>query len=313
MEINIFILLLSLLFSLISYKFLIPILKKTIIAEVNNRSSHKTSTPSGGGIVIVLVSSILGLIFNEKIFITCLPLSIIGLIDDIRDIKPFYRYLIQVITVMTLLSLETSTYISSIDNIYIKLLFYFITIFCSTALINFTNFMDGIDGLVSCCMVLYFTFIAFLYFPSASLVLPPLLAFIPFNKSPSKIFMGDIGSTFLGALLVGFLIRFNNLDMVLSVLFITIPFYGDAIFTLIIRLISGKNIFQAHKDHLYQRLVQSNLSHSAVTIIYLGVSSLNALCYVFLGKSCFVPLIIVNIMIGYYYNNKIAKKFDPHF
>ncbi len=310
MKISIFILLLSFLLSLILYKILIPILKKTIIAEVNNRSSHNTSTPSGGGIVIVFVSSILGLIFNEKIFITCLPLSIVGLIDDFKEVKPFYRYLSQVLTVITLLSLESSSLINNIDYIYVKILIYLITIFCSTALINFTNFMDGIDGLVSCCMILYFSFIAFLYFPNASLVIPPLLAFVPFNKSPSKIFMGDIGSTFLGALLAGFLIRFNNLDMVLAVLFITIPFYGDAIFTLFMRLISGKNIFKAHKEHLYQRLVQANLSHSAVTSIYLSLSSLNTLCYCFFGKSCFIPLMLLNIMIGYYYNNYVAKKFN---
>ena len=310
MEINIFILLLSLFFSFILYKLLIPILGKTIIAEVNNRSSHFTSTPSGGGIVIVLVSSILGLIYNEKIFITCLPLSIVGLIDDFKGVKPFYRYVSQVLTVIILLSLESSSFINNFDDIYIKVLIYLVTIFCSTALINFTNFMDGIDGLVSSCMILYFTFIAVLYFPSASLIIPPLLAFVHFNKSPSKIFMGDIGSTFLGALLGGFLIRFNNLDMILAVLFITIPFYGDAIFTLLMRLISGKNIFKAHKEHLYQRLVQSNLSHSAVTIRYLSLSSLNALCFYLFGKSCFIPLIIFNIITGYYYNNHVAKNFD---
>jgi UDP-N-acetylmuramyl pentapeptide phosphotransferase/UDP-N-acetylglucosamine-1-phosphate transferase len=146
-----------------------------------------------------------------------------------------------------------------------------ITVVGFTALINFYNFMDGLDGLVGSVTALQLAFLAvYLQQPLWWLLVAALLGFLWWNWSPAKIFMGDVGSTVLGASVAIALIA-PTTDPVrsLSALAITLPLTTDAIYTLTRRLLKGENIFRAHRTHLYQRLQQSGWSHRAVAIAYL--------------------------------------------
>ena len=85
-------------------------------------------------------------------------------------------------------------------------LLFILIIITGTAIINFVNFMDGIDGLVSGSLIIIFLIGSILINNYFLIVVGPLLGFLLWNWDPSKLFMGDVGSTFLGALLVGLLL-----------------------------------------------------------------------------------------------------------
>jgi len=142
---------------------------------------------------------------------------------------------------------------------------------------NIYNFMDGIDGLAGIHGVL----IAATLFGislSAGASLLPILAlsvagasagFLAFNRPPASIIMGDVGSAFLGFLLAAFGILGEREGIsFLTMPFLLGPFLFDATYTLLRRLLRGDNIFQAHRFHLYQRLVRLGVSPMRVDLIY---------------------------------------------
>tara|TARA_B100000242_G_C42793968_1_gene369380 strand:- start:98 stop:637 length:540 start_codon:yes stop_codon:yes gene_type:complete len=168
--------------------------------------------------------------------------------------------------------------------------------------------MDGIDGLVAGCMIIVFAFHAFSGSPLFFSLVGSLLGFLILNWNPAKIFMGDTGSTFLGGVFFGVQIQ-NNWNYSLSLLLISSPLLCDAIICLIRRLISKQNIFTAHKSHLYQRLTQSGLSHSKVSYIYIAFTLLLAITNYFYGLSLLIPLLAIELFIGYLLDIKIAVPF----
>ena len=138
-----------------------------------------------------------------------------------------------------------------------------------TALVNFYNFMDGLDGFITTITVLQLSFIA-LYLQQSIwwLLIAALLGFLYWNWSPAKIFMGDVGSTVLGAVMAIALIQVQDPTLAWSSLAITLPITTDTIYTLVVRLTRRENIFQAHRTHIFQRLQQSGWSHAQVTLTY---------------------------------------------
>jgi UDP-N-acetylmuramyl pentapeptide phosphotransferase/UDP-N-acetylglucosamine-1-phosphate transferase len=142
---------------------------------------------------------------------------------------------------------------------------------------NIYNFMDGIDGLAGIHGVLVATtFFGIAASAGSSLLLTLALAvagasagFLAFNRPPASILMGDVGSAFLGFLLAAF----GILGEREGVSFLTIPillgpFLFDATYTLLRRLLRGENIFQAHRSHLYQRLVRLGTGPAHVDLLY---------------------------------------------
>ena len=181
-----------------------------------------------------------------------------------------------------------------------------LTVISLTALINFYNFMDGLDGIVASVSAIQFAFLAFyLNQPLWWLLVAALLGFLYWNWSPAKIFMGDVGSTFLGATIAIAILNTNsNPVMAWSALAITLSLTADAIYTIICRLIRRENIFQAHRTHLYQRLQQSGVSHAQVAIIYCLVTiaiSILIMNFNALGSWLSLLLVISLIALGELY------------
>jgi UDP-N-acetylmuramyl pentapeptide phosphotransferase/UDP-N-acetylglucosamine-1-phosphate transferase len=109
------------------------------------------------------------------------------------------------------------------------------------------------------------------------------LGFLFHNWPPARIFMGDVGSAFIGFTLAVIPIIGNRKDplmMVVGFLFVW-PFIFDTSFTLIRRLTRGENIFVAHRSHIYQRLVMAGYTHRFVALIYIGLGTIGA-CIAFL-------------------------------
>ncbi len=299
---------LSLISFLITYlflKILIPIFSKNFLDSPNERSSHKIAIPTGGGISFVLVSTIACILFNFWMPLTCIPLSIIGFIDDRKSISSIKRYIVQIFTVIFLI-MQSSLYKTLIRldlNFSEEIVIFLFLIIVGTAIINFINFMDGLDGFLGLNLVIIF-FAAILLGQLAIMpIVFGLIGFLIWNWSPAKIFMGDVGSTFLGAIYFAIIINFESTNDFFSMLVIGSPLLGDALICIVRRFFNRENIFVPHKSHLYQRLNQAGISHQNVSLIYASLTFITCL-YIFVFKLAYLPVYIFLLILVYIYMDK---------
>ena len=251
--------------------------------------------------------------YNNILFIICLPLALIGFIDDRVNLNRGLRYLIQLV-VVTLLFLANinldQTFIYELINYkFIAPLVVFIFIFIGTGFINLVNFMDGIDGLVASCIAITSIFIGISQNNLMLILSASIVGFLFLNWHPAKIFMGDIGSTYLGGILVATVFYSKDLTEFINIFLLNMPLLADAFICLIIRAYKGQNIFIPHKLHLYQRLTQNGWSHSLVSIVYALSTSILGLS-VILGNifiTIFISFVILTL--GFWLNDKHATKF----
>lgn len=263
-------------------------LKQHLADIPNERSSHTIPTPRGGGIGFIL-AFIVGLIFYNlteqtqipgilpiTAWLSFLPLILVGIIDDVKGISAPIRYSIQIVVACFLvwsIGVYPWPLLQGLGTPG-AILSFVLTAISITAFINFYNFMDGLDGLVAGCALVQILFLStYLQDPVIGLLGASLIGFLYWNWSPAKIFMGDIGSTFLGAVISAVLLAITQeielgSSQGLASLSITFPVLLDSSYTLIRRLNKKENIFQAHKSHIYQRLQQTGLSHSKVAGLY---------------------------------------------
>jgi len=308
----------SFLLAYCSFKLSKNLFKKYLLDKPNERSSHLISKPRGGGIVFIIVFFVFSIInifihgykFSSILPFFFFPLIITSLIDDLYSISIKYRIASQVFTSSILII----NYLLRINQefIIINILFFLFFLFCSLSVINFINFLDGIDGLITGSFLTILILLSFnnnLDFGLLSLI-GGLTAFLMFNWEPSKIFMGDVGSTFLGAIFVSLVFKQQSIIDSLSMGFIFIPLFLDAIITLIRRIKNKQNIFSPHKLHLYQRLSQSGISHSNVSLIYIFSIGILSITYVFGQITHLITVSLIVILLGIYLDRYVAVKFD---
>jgi UDP-N-acetylmuramyl pentapeptide phosphotransferase/UDP-N-acetylglucosamine-1-phosphate transferase len=180
-----------------------------------------------------------------------------------------------------------------------------------TAVINFTNFMDGLDGLVAGCMAVIISALALrLAAPLPIWVLVgALLGFLLWNWSPAKVFMGDVGSTFLGAVFAGLLLQASTLSEALGLLMVATPLLGDACLCVLRRLLAGQRVFQAHRLHLFQRLHQAGWSHARVSSLYIAATAVLALALLAGGWAWVTALAAVELLVGLWLDQRVAVPF----
>jgi len=179
-----------------------------------------------------------------------------------------------------------------------------VSVFWFVWMMNIYNFMDGIDAIAAGEAVLVAAFlVAFSAMkgrPSVSL--PALVlagaagGFLLLNLPPSRMFMGDIGSNFIGFMFAGLAILGNRE----GIPFLVVPwllgaFIFDTTYTIVRRLRRGENILKAHKSHLYQRLVLSGWSHGQVNLALLGVNLMLGVgaCLYLRGNGSIAALMLV--------------------
>ena len=299
------------LISLILFKIFIPIYNNNIIDVPNLRSSHNIAKPTGGGLIFALITSLLDLFRNEYLSTICLPLSILGFLDDKKNISSFLRFFSQFLTVLVLIFItnDHSNLIKILIENHIIILLLPLTIFF-TGIINFTNFMDGIDGLVGGSMLVIFLFFSinnnYLLFS----IIPSLFAFLFFNWHPSKIFMGDSGSNFLGSIYVAMLLKCPSLMDSLILLTLSAPLFLDSLTCLVRRFFSKQNIFKPHKLHLYQRLVQAGFSHNCVSIMYISATFLLTCIATKSDINLIVYAIVIIFCFGFLLDKKFALSYE---
>lgn len=300
-------------------------IRKSILDLPNERSSHFLPTPRGGGIAIAITwfLAITYLYIRKYIDSTpffallCgLPISVIGLVDDVITISPRVRFFVQVICATIAIFLLGGLNIINIgfQVISFPYLFSIVAVFGIVWFTNLFNFLDGIDGYISAEVI----FIGFAFFLLFGEVPPALLAvvtagFLVWNWQPAKIFMGDVGSTLLGFTMGVFAVYYQNegVASILIWIMLTSLFWFDATLTLYRRWRNNEKLSQAHRKHAYQRIVQAGFSHQKTVLYGISINFLILLLVLIAIKypELTLVMLLVNLLLLYYIVRLVDQKF----
>jgi len=247
--------------------------KKAIFDIPNERSSHSTPTPRGGGLAIIIVFYFGLFYFKEGLdsrlfyaLFCAAPIALISLMDDIFALSSRIRFFVQ--SVSAVMALYILGGVTSIDFIVFELHGWWLNIVAFIAMIwltNLYNFLDGIDGYAgSEAVVVGLGLSLFFYNPLGLVIVTACLGFLLFNWHKASIFMGDVGSATLGFIFAVFVFYDTGHGNIYIWLILLSLFWFDATLTLVRRYRNGETITKAHKKHAYQRLIQSGWSHDKV-------------------------------------------------
>ncbi|SFV20180.1 UDP-N-acetylmuramyl pentapeptide phosphotransferase/UDP-N-acetylglucosamine-1-phosphate transferase [Micrococcus terreus] len=261
-----------------------------VVDRPNHRSSHTQPTIRGGGVAQMLGVAVAGSVvyatFEDRldhgislmiVLGASLLASIVGLVEDLRGVSTLLRAAIQIIigVVLSVFLISSSSYAMwMVPPLAIAY----------AAIINFTNFMDGVNGISSLYGTVVGISFACLGFinnldwlvASGTITAAAYLVFLPWNLAPSGMFLGDVGSYLLGALTAGMAIAsaVSGIHPIAAMAPLAI-YLADTVSTLVRRSLRGDPIFEAHRSHTYQKLTSRGMSHLGVAST---VSLLSAIC-----------------------------------
>ncbi len=265
-----------------------------------SRSSHAAPTPRGGGIAVLAgvgaataaaawappfgdVDALQGG-WLPLLLATGVAAGTIGLVDDVRGVRPLYRALAQLL-VGTAVGLAVVV-LADVSWVWVP-----VAAVATAAYVNAVNFMDGLNtmtGLHTVTAGLAFALFGWLqhgggddtaWLVPAGLVLAAAGAgFLPFNGltgGPARMFLGDVGSYGIGAMIAllsgaGFLTGLP-LEMAVAPL---VVWFADTVHTLTLRMAAGERWFLPHRTHAYQRLTDAGWSHRQVALAASGTTVL---------------------------------------
>ena len=262
---------------------------RRLIDVPNVRSSHTVPTPRGGGISIV-ASFLLGMVvlwamsvLDDSVFIalsvSSLLVAVIGFVDDHGHIDARWRLLGHFIAAIWLVAWlgglpPLGVFENTIDLGWVG---HVLACVALVWLLNLYNFMDGIDGIAAIEAItatIVVSVVLLLKTESGGLPLLCLLVssavagFLIWNIPPAKIFMGDVGSGFLGLILGGvglYSVHFDPTLLWVWMIMLGI-FIVDATYTLMRRLIRREKVYEAHRSHAYQYASRKYGSHMVVSL-----------------------------------------------
>jgi len=254
-----------------------------IVAVPRRDRWHSRPTALMGGIAIYLAFVIGCFLFAPDlsraypILIAATLLFGVGIVDDIRQLKPYVKLVMQVVAA----SIVVFGGLRLPGMIWTSWGADFLTIFWLVAITNAINLLDNMDGLAGGISLIACAFLAITFLvngQTTEAALPLILAgaitgFLRFNFNPASIFMGDCGSMFLGFALSGIALlsdfgRARNLVSVLAtpVLILTIPIFDTMVVT-VTRKLSGRPVSQGGRDHTSHRLVALGMSERRATLL----------------------------------------------
>ena len=279
-------------------------LRSNLLDIPNERSSHTRSVPRGGGLAIVVISLIgLIIIWNLRpvwpwsaLFVYgsgAALIAVVSLLDDLRSLPNRVRFAVHSLSaalVILGIGYWSKVNLPLLGTLNLGWLGLAITFLWIVGLTNAYNFMDGIDGIAGGQAVvagLGWIVLGWLGNQHLVAVLGLLLAstslgFLGHNWSPAQIFMGDVGSAFLGYTFAVLPVVAAQHDprFALAGVLLVWPFVFDTAFTFLRRLLHRENVFTAHRSHLYQRLVITGISHKIVASLYIGLAIIGLVCSV---------------------------------
>lgn len=267
--------------------------RRALLDEVNERSLHTVPTPRLGGVAIVTTSIIGGCLacaLPSKTLPALLgassALALVGLRDDLRPLPASLRLLVQLALASAFVVVVGVPPLLLAPGVVLPIatpIAGAVLVVWTVGLLNVYNFMDGMDGLAASQAVSASSALALLLVgvaaPAVVGALPVFafvvagasLGFLAHNAPPARMFMGDAGSTFLGMVFASLAILglLEGVPLAVSALPLA-PFLLDGTFTIARRASKRERIWTAHRSHLYQRAVQTGLSHREVLLVYLA-------------------------------------------
>jgi UDP-GlcNAc:undecaprenyl-phosphate GlcNAc-1-phosphate transferase len=304
---------------------------RLFLDQPNARSSHKIAVPRSGGLGIV-TASVLGVavlatighpaLFREPPFLGALAGGLIsaagGLADDIRARSFRFKLAVQVAAAAVAMAsglVVDRLYVPGIGPVELGIAGPALTFVWMIGLTNAYNFMDGIDGLAGGTAVTAAAFLAFAAVAAgaaneatiACTIAVASLGFLIFNLPPARIFMGDVGSQFLGFVFaaLGVLIARTDATGTLALLtpLLLFHFIFDTLVTAARRWWRGEKVTQGHRSHLYQRLAHSGFGHGRTTAVLCAIAAVQGAGALWMVQArvelrplVFVPALLVQII-----------------
>ena len=274
---------------------LVPLLVRFAIGRnlldvPNARSSHEVPTPRLGGLAVIAGVWAATPFFEGGFLIlaTATLAGLVGFLDNLATLRPEIKAAGQSAVAFALVFLMPPPILEAAGPLWpLALLLGVVWI---VALVNAYNFMDGIDGMVGGTAILNALFLAALLGPVATpgtvtglvALAAAVAGFLVWNLSPARIFLGDSGSHFVGFFLGALALYTEPVGgspyLALAVAAaIFAPFLFDTASTLVRRAWSGKNVFAAHREHVYQRVTPDPARHRQTSIVYYALAALSGL------------------------------------
>jgi UDP-GlcNAc:undecaprenyl-phosphate/decaprenyl-phosphate GlcNAc-1-phosphate transferase len=278
-----------------------------MVVKPGKRNIHKAATPSFGGFPIFISFLLASLIWvpltewsNIKFILLAQSVIIVfGLRDDLFPLRPIYKLVGQLFAAI-LIIFVADVRVNCLYGFWgiheiPTIVSYVITLIVLIGITNAFNLIDGLDGLAgSIATLIFLTFGIWFYLVNdtfysmlAFAMVGAILAFLIFNWQPSRIFMGDTGSLFLGLTLAVFTIHFMNVNDFLpessayrfqstigvASSIIIIPLV-DTLRIIILRLLRGQSPFTPDKNHIHHAIMRLGMTHGTATLILVGVNLL---------------------------------------
>jgi len=259
----------------------------------SDRSAHSLPTARGGGTPLVLTCCLASTTVCFRwptyavpvalgVILPGLIIAVIGFWDDIRPLRATLRLVVQIVAavaLVTVLGPVRGLALPGLPLIDFGWLSWPLSVVWVVGFINAFNFMDGSDGmaaLAALAVAAGFVGIAFQDgdFPVvllSSFVGAAAAGFLVFNWPPARVFMGDVGSAFLGtffASLTLFDVTGSTERVFLPLAMAAWPYIYDPLLTVIRRVCGGHNPLVPHREFLFHRMVRSGMSHGAVAVLY---------------------------------------------
>ena len=283
---------------------LLAIRLKVIDLPSEAHKTHQEPVPYLGGVAIVIgvLFATYGAIVWSKnldllsiasaVVLPAVFMGVVGLIDDIKKLNPWPRFIVQNIVGITiaLILVFTNTLGSPTGNTLLDIV---ISVFWIVGITNSINFFDNVDGGASGAIAIASCFLCILAFQGNQFFIAALaivlggstIGFLMWNKPPARIYMGDAGALFLGVLVATLTLRFNPnpidkfSSFAIPLLLLAIPIL-DTTVAVLSRLRRRISPFQGGQDHLSHRLMRAGFSkRNSVLILWLSslIFSLSAL------------------------------------
>jgi Fuc2NAc and GlcNAc transferase len=317
-------------------------IKQQILDIPNERSSHTVVTPRGGGLAIA-ATFIFSLLFIAAFGIVSiniaaalagggLMIAAIGWIDDKNNVSPRLRLIVHFLAaIWALYWLGGFTRMDM--GVTVAHLGWAGTIIAAVGivwLINLYNFMDGIDGIAGIEAISVALCAGLLLFWAGSMglawvcIILALAAggFLIWNWPPARIFMGDVGSGFLGyifAVLAMVSDKSSSVPLIIWLMLLGV-FIADATITLFKRLVRGEKLSQPHRIHVYQLAIQAGYSHKQVTMtvlcinILLGMAAIAAVQYrgylLWIVLGTFILLTVLHFLLAHRFRSKLTADYQ---
>lgn len=257
-------------------------LRTQLLDLPNARSSHVRPTPRGGGVAVVVAFELsllalwlLGgvpLPLFLALLVGGLMIAAVGLIDDRRGVAARWRFLVHLLAAVWALAWLGFPALpvggSTVDLGWLGLVLGALMI---VWLVNLYNFMDGIDAIAGIEALTVAVGAALLAADSGAggvlgLLALAVLGFLVWNWPPAKIFMGDVGSAFLGFVFAALALFAGGLSLWGWLILLGV-FIVDATWTLLRRVLRGERWYEAHRSHAYQRAARRCGSHLRVSVV----------------------------------------------